>query len=169
MDGRAREVRMRARSEAMTTLTDLRSLEKRLAEATGPSREIDDLLALAVEWDWPVPKRDLNDEAAWFKLSFDEHAAKHDYHTSFIAHHPWRRDYEPEWTASLDAAVALVERVLREHGRSAAFIGSFIYEAVGNTEDATMHAQRIGLVASYANILCLTLVRALISKEEAKT
>lgn len=86
----------------MTNLNALRDLEKRLAEAKGPDREIDRAIAHAFERPWPGYKHTAADDnlrapgGAWICQDGST--------TTLICAN--------EYTTSLDAAIALVERVL---------------------------------------------------------
>lgn len=85
----------------MTTYTDIRA---RLEAATGPDRELNEEIAFAIRW---RPTSGLP------ATSFAEHEAKHGYETAWTAHAPFRLSWPiPDYTASIDAAIALVEEKL---------------------------------------------------------
>lgn len=83
----------------------LEALLERVETATGPDRGLDDAIAFATQYR-PDSQHD--------RLgSFADHEAKHNYETAWIAHAPWRSQWDiPFYTGSIDAALALVERVL---------------------------------------------------------
>lgn len=83
-------------------MTDLKAVLEKVKSATGPDRELDQEIAFATQFR-PDERHDLLG-------SFVAHEAKHDYHTAWIAHAPWRGDWGiPRYTASIDACAALIE------------------------------------------------------------
>lgn len=80
-------------------------LVKRLKSARGPSLDLDHAVAFATGFR-PDAEHDR-------LMSFAAHEEKHDYATAWIAHAPWRCSWGiPEYTASIDAASALCEKML---------------------------------------------------------
>jgi hypothetical protein len=79
---------------------EISDLIARLENATAPDTDLNEKIAFAVQWrpqDQPS------------KRSFDEHEARHDYATAWIAHAPFRLAWPiPNYTASIDAALTLV-------------------------------------------------------------
>lgn len=83
-------------------ITALRALEERLAKATGPDRMIDGaLFAAFTPWCPPCVIRQCDDslDAMVFKIDFGVPQSE--------------RRLVPHYTASIDAALALVERLLK--------------------------------------------------------
>lgn len=69
----------------------------RLEAAPGPDRDLDYMIALAVQHDYG---------STW--LSFREHERAHGYQTAFIAHRPWLDAHTPRFTASFEDALTLI-------------------------------------------------------------
>ena len=145
----------------------LRDLEKRLAEAKGPDRVQDFWIAVELG---PSPlKSDTGTEARpnWVNDSgqeFDLWGAEGRY--GFIGHH-----VVPVVTASLDAAVALVERVLpgfHWHVETMAKPHTqWIAEMYDHEAERPRGVKQGHSKATPALALCLACVRALIAQEEA--
>jgi len=76
-----------------------------LLVATGPDRDLDKLVALAVNYAFDP------DNNPSFYRSFYDHAAKHDYQSAFIAHEPWLSDNVPNFTASVDCSLKLITQI----------------------------------------------------------
>ncbi|MDH3740291.1 MAG: hypothetical protein OER56_01720 [Hyphomicrobiales bacterium] len=88
-----------------TSKSELQALRERIRAATGPDRGIDGRLHFYdCERNSAVPCGATN-------ISFRKHEQKHGWHTAYIAHKGFIHGF-PEYTASIDAALALVERVL---------------------------------------------------------
>lgn len=124
----------------------------RLEAAAEGSRELDRGVAFAVKLPFP----------SW--ASFNEHAARHDYGTSFIAHGPWIMERIPPLTTSIDAAVALfAERLPGWAWRISAYVNSrpeaLIWQAGKEAP------QRVA-AATPALALCIALLRALTPTKE---
>lgn len=140
-------------------MNDLLNIAKRLEEATGPDRELDELLMA-----WSVGATRQED------ATFDHKPAYHR-DGSWVSIHP----IEP-LTGSVDAALAMTERELpgwtvqlfqlRRNKGWGARVSSPRYETYSSFEDQA-HATDDGYVGQKngALAICLALVRALIAKE----
>lgn len=83
----------------------LDTLLDRVRNATGPDRELDKAIAFATKF----RPDEIHDRLA----SFAAHEAKHGYDAAWIAHSPWHLLWDiPQYTASVDDALALVGRAL---------------------------------------------------------
>lgn len=137
-------------------------LIERLEKATGPSREIDALLWL--RWGWR-DVRDVNRNSVTDILAPTDQIMGS---TLAQALERWPNDIEgsarnwniPRLTASLDAAVSLVERVLPEwgyfmrHDKDSGYVAALVYpDAIRVTPGAANGA-------SMPLALCLALLRA---------
>ena len=81
-------------------MADLAGLIERVRAATGPDRELDLAIAFTVRMPF----------SGW--RSFNDHAAKHDYETAFIAHRVWMDDGRiRSQPPARRQALALVERM----------------------------------------------------------
>lgn len=80
----------------------------RLTEGEGADRELDFSIAFAFQFR-PIRKKELAE-------SFTIHERKHDYATAWIAHCNWRNQFGvPAYTDSLDACIALAEKLMPEY------------------------------------------------------
>lgn len=150
----------------MTDLTTLRALEARLVAATGPDREIDGALFLlaegfAVEWRGNdlvcIDERGI---AQVFGTADPGKYQRRKYQRKFLLFSPWDRG-APHYTASIDAAVALIERLLPGWSWSASRNGwALLYGPQGER-----------VIGNYVDLpvamrLCLALCRALLTNAE---
>lgn len=142
----------------MSKIETLKALEARLVEAKGPARKLDASIHVAV-----IGPVDFSSEINPQPVDLGD------------------GNYVPLYTSSLDAAVALVEKVLGDKWTIARII-------FNQNDNRTWHAElREGYLTSYSSVvlaggytrynsglpngalaLCLALVRALIAKEEAE-
>ncbi len=134
------------------TLTTLRDLKARLDAAKGPDRELDAAIFVAlVEPTWVTSPKDPGAVAA-DAMSFRSTGKLH-YITKTSKH-------APHYTASIDAAVALVERALP--GK----VVSIIADAINLVSGENWRGVPLGKALPLA--LCRALLSALIAKEKAR-
>lgn len=137
-------------------MTDLRELEKRLEEATGPDRELDCLIwgrdrGLEITWQNDCMIAQGEGAIGWI----DPGKHQRNFSTNRSEHGPGSI---PAYTASLDAAVALVERVLpsnRDDGR--AWL-QLLADAVTTALISDAKPEDM------ARLVCINIIRALIAK-----
>ena len=151
----------------MSRAAELRALADRV-EKEPASRGLDEAIAFGVGW------RPKNAES---KGSFEEHEAKHDYPTSWIAHAPYRSAWAiPAYTSSVDAALALVPV-----GRPWSVAGPIIHRPPAREREPYFHASVDrpypyqpspapladgGYAATAPLALCAACLRALASEAE---
>ena len=99
----------------------LEDLIRKLETATGPTKELDRAIARLIGWHRVEPRHARNRHGAW--ISPDEFLGVMSDGSPVISQSmdgtTMHRDV-PDFTASIDAAVALAERVLPGHGRMGA-------------------------------------------------
>ncbi len=171
----------------MTDTQALRDLEKRLTEATGPDRELDAIFAAVLDG---MTKIEIDRQEVWATTGSGYATARL---LGWIDPGKTQRNFSiyddttPRFTASLDAAIALCERVLPGHSfgvRTSAtwadhtkWAGKPVWEAVatdtGDTDDYYPFEDSHGRedVSEFfskhchpALALCLATVRALLAK-----
>jgi len=99
-------------------MTDLQTLKQRVERASGGDRELDCRIAYALGMNWCNPK--------WSNSLHDwrQHIETHGFEAAWTSDHVYRNGYDapptedyggslvPNYTTSIDAALALVERLL---------------------------------------------------------
>lgn len=150
----------------MTDTQALRDLEKRLSEAKGPDREIDVHLYAAFS---DLPIKPASSWCVMDKFQFAYTDERKDRRALYL-----HEDDVPEFTASLDAAVALCERVLPGRGLMIGRGKTRPSEPLWGVELYADDLVKIGapyrIIAraeseTPALALCLAIVRALLAKE----
>lgn len=143
-------------------MTDLRELEKRLEEATRPDRGLDGIIARDVAG-W-IPHFDLEGDRIikWHRYGGHWHEpGTHPKKGTCRArsdNYPGFQTDCPEFTKSLDAAVALVERVLPSNRDDGRVWLQLLDDAVTTALASDAKPEDM------ARLVCITLIRTLIAK-----
>lgn len=124
-------------------MSDLADLKRRVEEATGPDRELDAAIAVALDSYFIIPPRWEGDEIGYGYVDRDG-----------VQNHPAYGGAQlvPVYTASLDATVALIEQVMPGYSKQVIIVSD---HAVAEIWKDGTHRSGIGKIGPLALLAAL--------------